>query len=206
MEETITNFVAANGLVALFVLMILDNIGVPFPSEIPLLLAGFFVRDGQMDLIPAIIVTALGSLVGALILYELGRRFGRAILTRFGRVIRVTPADLARAEDWFHRRGEPAVFYLRVVPLARTIISIPAGMLRMRRERFIGFTLGGSLLWNGAVIAIGFALGASYERVLGGFGIAGFAAASTIGMVIVIWVVNRWRLRREDPPGPSAAP
>lgn len=202
MEETVVRFVTESGLVALLILMVLDNIGVPFPSEIPLLFAGFLVRQGDLALIPAVVVAGLGSLIGALILFGLARTIGRAVVTRWGRIIRVDEDDLERAEAWFHRRGELSVLYLRVVPLVRTIISIPAGIFEMNATRFAAYTFAGALAWSGIVVGIGWGLGASYERVLGGFGLAGFAVASTIGMVLVIWFVNRLR-RRGTPSTPT---
>lgn len=206
MEEWVRAFVTDYGVLALFVLMVLDNIGVPLPSEIPLLLGGFFIREGRMEAVPAVVVSALGSVAGALILYGLARVFGRAVIARWGRLLRIDDDDLARAEAWFHRRGEAAVFFLRVVPLARTIISIPAGILEMNVVRFTTYTLVGSLLWCATVIGIGWGMGASYERVLGGFGLAGFVAASVIAMVAAMWLVARFRRRRRTTPGPGLPP
>src|SRR5688572_7314974 len=120
-EEFVREFFRDHGLLALFLLMVLDNIGVPFPSEIPLLLAGFSASTGDMNLVAAAGVGAVGSLVGALVLYVLGRSLGRAAILRWGRLARIDHDDLDRAEAWFHRRGEPAVLFLRVIPLARTI-------------------------------------------------------------------------------------
>ncbi len=207
MEEFVRSFFIDYGLLALFVLMLLDNIGVPFPSEIPLLLAGFFVSDGRMDYVPAVIVSALGSLAGAWILYVLGRTIGRAIVLRWGRVIRISHDDIDRAEAWFHQRGEASVFFLRVVPLARTIISIPAGMLEMHPFRFSAYTFTGSLLWTIAVIGAGWGLGARYEDVIDGFGLASLAAAGFIGMVALAWVAKRLLDRRPPaPPLPESPP
>ncbi|HEX9713507.1 MAG TPA: DedA family protein [Actinomycetota bacterium] len=204
MEQFVTDLVRDHGLLALFVLMLLDNIGVPFPSEIPLLLAGYFVWLGDMNFVSASVVSATGSLAGALILYILGRSVGRAILVRWGGYIRVGEQDIYRAERWFHRRGEPSVFFLRVVPLARTLISIPAGMLEMRPLRFASYTVAGSLLWAFIVIGAGWALGPSYKNALDRFGLASIVAASIIGMVAVIWIVRRIMSRR--PPAEERSP
>lgn len=200
-------FFADHGLLALFVLMVADNVGVPLPSEIPLLFAGFFVSTGQMAFVPAILVAATGSLVGALVLYVLGRTLGRAIVHRWGRLIRVTDEDLDRAESWFHRRGELSVLYLRMVPLARTLISIPAGMLEMHPVRFGGYTFGGALAWTIALVSIGWAMGGAWENVLGGFGLASAGAAAMIAMVVGILVVKRIVMKArapEEPPPPAA--
>jgi membrane protein DedA with SNARE-associated domain len=189
-------FIADYGLLALFVLMVLDNMAVPFPSEIPLLLTGVSIRQGQMAPVPAVLVAGIGSLVGALVLYLLARTIGHAAIVRWGRRVRVNEEDLARAEAWFHRRGEIGVLLLRMVPLARTLISIPAGVLEMSAIRFTLYTFGGSLAWGAFVIGLGWGLGDSYERVTGAFGLAGVAVASTIVMVVVIWFLARRRRPR----------
>lgn len=191
----VEQWIADYGLVALFVLMVLDNMAVPFPSEIPLLLTGVSIREGTMSAAPAVIVAGAGSLLGALVLYTLARLVGRAIIARWGRFVRIGDEDLARAEAWFHRRGEMGVLLLRMVPLARTLISIPAGVLEMSVVRFTVYTLIGSLTWGGFVIGLGWALGDSYRRVEGAFGLAGIAVASTIVMVVVIAVLSRRRKR-----------
>lgn len=198
MEQFVTDLVRDHGLLALFVLMLLDNIGVPFPSEIPLLLAGFFVWQGDMNFVSASVVSAAGGLAGALILYVVGRSVGRAAVHRWGKLIRVTEDDFARAEAWFHRRGEASVFFLRVVPLARTLISIPAGMLEMSVIRFALYTIAGSLAWAFIVIGVGWGLGPSYESALDRFGFASIIAASVIAMVGAIWFV-RWITSRRGP-------
>lgn len=192
MEQWIADY----GLVALFVLMVLDNMAVPFPSEIPLLLTGVSIREGTMSAAPAVIVAAAGSLVGALVLYTLARLVGRAIIGRWGRFVRIGEDDLARAEAWFHRRGEMAVLFLRMVPLARTLISVPAGVLEMSLVRFTAYTFIGSLTWGGFVIGLGWGLGDSYRRVEGAFGLAGIAVASTIVMIAVIAFLARRRRKR----------
>lgn len=187
MEDLIVRW----GLLALFTLMLLDNVGVPFPSEVPLLYAGFLVSDGRWGFVESALVGATGSLAGALIFYALGRWVGRAVVHRWGRLVRVGDADLDRAEAWFHRRGELSVLYLRVVPLVRTLISIPAGMLEMHPLKFVAYTLTGSLAWCLIVIGIGWGLGDNYRRVTDEFSLAQFAAVTTIGMLVAIWVVKR---------------
>jgi len=208
-EQFVENFFRDHGLLALYVLMLLDNIGVPFPSEIPLLLAGVSVSQGDMNFGSAFIVAGIGSLTGALILYVLGRTVGRAVVIRWGRWIRVSEQDLDRAERWFHRRGESSVLFLRVVPLARTLISIPAGMFEMRPIRFGSYTIAGSVAWSMIVIGVGWALGDSYRAAVDEFGFASLAGAGMIGMALVIWIVKRLASRRAmDPQAtpPAGAP
>lgn len=207
MEQFVEEFFRDHGLVALFVLMLLDNIGVPFPSEIPLLLAGVSVSQGDMNFASASIVAGIGSLAGAIVLYALGRTVGRAVVIRWGRWIRVSEQDLYRAERWFHRRGEASVLLLRVVPLARTLISIPAGMFEMRAAKFGAYTIIGSLAWSLIVIGVGWALGDSYRAAVDEFGFASLAGAALIGMVFVIWLVKRFASRpdREATDRPARA-
>ena len=193
MEGFVRDFFADYGLLALFALMVADNIGVPLPSEVPLLLAGVFVSEGDMAYPAAVAVAAAGSVIGSLIAYGLGRTAGRAVALRWGRFVLISPDDVDRAERWFDKRGDLAVLLCRMVPLARTIISIPAGILEMKIWRFTLFTAIGSTLWCLAVIAAGWILGNRYEGIVGGFSIVGMIVA-----MIVVAVAAGWWLKRRN--------
>lgn len=184
-------FFAEQGLLALFVLMVADNVGVPLPSEVPLLLAGVLVSQGDMTYAGAVGVAALGSVVGSLIAYALGRTAGRAVALRWGRLVLISPEDIDRAEAWFDKRGDLAVLLARMVPLARTIVSIPAGILEMSIVRFTIFTAIGSTAWCLLVIGGGWMLGDRYEDVLGGFSIVGMTVAMVVVAVAAGWFLKR---------------
>ncbi|MFF3226698.1 DedA family protein [Nocardia suismassiliense] len=144
----------------------LENLFPPLPSEVILPLAGFTASRGEFGLLEVLIWTTLGSVVGALVLYGLGAAFGRERLRRIvDRMPLVRVADLDRAEAWFARHGTKAVFFGRMIPLFRSLISVPAGVERMNLVRFTALTTAGSLLWNSIFVLAGYFLGESWPVV-----------------------------------------
>ncbi|PJJ53421.1 membrane protein DedA with SNARE-associated domain [Mumia flava] len=144
----------------------LENLFPPLPSEVILPLAGFTASAGKMNLAAAMIWTTIGSVVGALALYGLGLWFGRDRLIRIvDRLPLVQVADVERTEAWFARHGTKAVFFGRFIPIFRSLISIPAGLERMRLPVFLLLTTAGSAIWNVLFIMLGYGLGENWERV-----------------------------------------
>lgn len=192
MEHFVTTF-AQHGYIALFVLLWIDTMGLPLPSEIPLLFAGYLVSRDELAILPAGFVSALGALGGSLLAYSVSRRYGRAAILRYGRVLLITPEHLHRSEAWFERRGPAAVFICRMIPLARTLISIPAGVAEMEPVRFSVYTFTGSLPWAYGLIGLGWALGANWNTVLGSFTLASIATAAVLVAGGAVWYVRRKR-------------
>lgn len=158
------------GYVGLALLLVLENLFPPIPSEVVLPLAGFFVGRGDFSFWGALLAATVGATSGALVLYGLGRSGGRALVLRYGKWLHVTTEDLNRAEGWFRRYGDWVVLGARVVPFARSVVSIPAGTSRMPLLRFTILTTIGSAVWNAVLIGAGYALGANWERVSGWVG------------------------------------
>lgn len=144
----------------------LDNVFPPIPSELVLPLAGFTAAQGRFGLVDALVWTTIGSVLGALIVYGLGRWLGggrtRALVAR---VPLLKAEDFDRAEEWFARHGTKAVFLGRMVPLVRSAISLPAGIERMPLWKFLTLTTLGSLLWNSVFVVAGYLLGANWHLV-----------------------------------------
>lgn len=157
------------GYPGLAIVVALENLFPPIPSEAVLPLAGFLVFEGRMTLIGAIVASTVGSVVGALILYWVGYAAGedrvRAFVKKYGRWFQVDEKDLDRSQEWFKRHGRSAVFFGRLAPLIRSIISVPAGMTKVPLGTFILYTTLGSGLWNALLIGAGMALGASWGLV-----------------------------------------
>ncbi len=145
--------------------MLAENLFPPIPSEAILPLAGFLVGRGELGGVQAVAGATAGSVLGALILYALGRWGGQAVVLRYGRMLRVTEHDLDRAESWFDKYGDAVVLFARMIPLARSVVSIPAGMLEMPLLRFTLLTTLGSALWNTLLVGAGWFLGANWEQV-----------------------------------------
>ncbi|MEV4624118.1 DedA family protein [Asanoa sp. NPDC049573] len=147
-------------------LVALENLVPPIPSEIVLALGGFLASEGRMSLPIVIVAATAGSVVGALVLYWLGRSLGEDRLKRWLDHIPLVDADdLDKADKWFERHAGTAVLLGRCVPVVRSLISIPAGANHMPLPRFVAFTTLGSAVWNALFVGAGFALGARWEQV-----------------------------------------
>ena len=143
-----------------------DNLFPPIPSEIILPLAGFAAAQGTFSLTGALLATTLGSVVGAMILYGLGRGFGRErAVWVFTHVPLLKLGDLERTEAWFAKHGYKAIFFGRMIPIFRSLISLPAGVERMNVGLFLLLTAGGSAVWNAIWVVAGFRLGEEWDRV-----------------------------------------
>lgn len=157
------------GAVGVALLVILENVFPPIPSEIVLPFAGFVAQRGDGSVVVMIFAATVGAVVGAVILYGVSALIGpdrlRAFVVRFGRWFGVKPTDLERAENWFDRHAVAAVLLGRCVPLIRSVVSVPAGFRRMSIAPFLLYTAVGSLMWNTALIGAGAILGDQWDRV-----------------------------------------
>jgi membrane protein DedA with SNARE-associated domain len=144
----------------------LENLFPPIPSEVILPLAGFVASQGRMSLVSAIAWTTLGSVLGALVLYRIGAALGRDRMRAVAaRLPLVKLDDVDRTEAWFLRHGGKAVFFGRMIPIFRSLISVPAGVERMPVPVFLLYTTLGSLLWNSTFVLAGYLLGENWHRV-----------------------------------------
>ena len=172
----------------------IENLFPPLPSEIILPLAGFTASQGDFSLVAAIVWTTLGSLVGAVVMYGLGAWFGRDRMYRIWSVIPlVKTEDLQRAEGFFDRHGRATVFFGRMIPIFRSLISIPAGIERMAMMPFLLFTTAGSLIWNSVFVGAGFALGEQWDRVETYAGTFQRVVIVLVVLAVVAWVLVRVR-------------
>lgn len=190
----VTGLIRQFGYPGLFGLLVAENLFPPIPSEAILPVAGFLADRGEMGFALAVVAATLGSVVGALILYGVARHGGRPVVLRHGRLLHVTERELDRAEAWFARFGDAVVLGARVVPLARSVVSLPAGCLRMGVVRFTVLTAIGSALWNTALVGAGWWLGHEWERVAELVGSASrvvLVAAVVAGVAAVVWLVRR---------------
>jgi len=167
---SISQVLADLGYIGLVLLMIAETVFPPIPSEVVLPLAGYLVQKGDFEFLPTLVAATFGSLVGAVILEELARHGGRPFADRFLRFAHQDPAQLDRAEEWFRRRGAVMVLAGRCIPGVRSLIALPAGVLRMPRGKYIVLTLIGSTVWNAALITAGYVLGSQWERVADAIG------------------------------------
>jgi membrane protein DedA with SNARE-associated domain len=193
--DWVRNTVSAGGYPALGGLILAENLFPPIPSELILPLAGFYVGQGEMTFVLAVLAATLGSLAGALILYAIARFGGRKLVLSFGKVLRIKASDLDRADHWFDRHGAPIVLFGRLIPGARSLVSIPAGLSEMPIPKFIGLTAAGSTAWNCALIGAGWALGEHYEKVGGIVGPIGTAVVGLCVLAVIALVIRAYRKR-----------
>lgn len=177
----------------------LENLFPPLPSEVFLPLAGFTAAQGKMGLLDAILWTTLGSVAGALLLYWVGALLGRDRVRRIAsRMPLVRVSDVDRTEAWFLHNGYRAVFFGRMIPVFRSLISIPAGVERMRLAPFLAYTAAGSLLWNTALILAGYLLGDNWHLVEQYVGIGSKVVLGLAVVAVAIFVATRLQKKRTN--------
>ncbi len=185
------------GYLGLFLLLLVENLFPPIPSEVILPLAGFLVGRGEFGFLGALVASTAGALVGAFILYAVGRWGGRTVILRYGRILRFTNKDLDRANDWFERYGAWIVLFARLIPGIRSVISVPAGALKMPILQFAVLTTAGSALWNTLLIGLGMFLGRNWpvvsERVGAVSDVVLVATAVAVSAALLLFGLRRWR-------------
>ncbi len=193
-----SHFVRDAGLPGVFALMAIGSACVPIPSEVVMLFAGFAVADpGQsashhhMTMAGIVLAGLLGTMVGSWITYGIGRGGRLELLERHGSKLHIGPAQIARAERWFERFGEPVVFFGRMVPLIRAFVSLPAGVARMPFWRFTVLSFLGSIPWVLALAFAGHALGSDWTTVRKGFEYVDYLLLALILAGIAYAVVRR---------------
>ncbi|MFC4061794.1 DedA family protein [Planomonospora corallina] len=170
----------------------LENLFPPLPSEVILPLAGFTASRGNMTLFDAVLWTTLGSVIGALALYAVGALLGRErVISIASKLPLINVSDIEKTEAWFARHGKKTVFFGRMIPIFRSLISIPAGVERMPISIFTLLTLMGSLIWNTAFVMAGYLLGENYHLVEEYMGIVSKAVLGVVLLAVVIFVVVR---------------
>jgi membrane protein DedA with SNARE-associated domain len=169
LSDWVTDVIGRLGYLGVALLVALENLFPPIPSEIVLPFAGFVVSDGEATFLGMVLAATIGSVVGALVLYGIAAAIGperlRRLVVRYGKWLRVTTVDLDRAERWFDRRAVVAVLVGRCVPLVRSLVSIPAGFVRMPLGTFLLYTIVGSVIWNTTLIGAGYLLREQWDRV-----------------------------------------
>lgn len=172
LPELIGEAVEANpfaGYGAIFAAMFLENLFPPIPSEVIMPLGGFYVQQGKLALLPVVLAGLLGTVLGALPWYGIGRLVNEEKiehwLSRHGRWLGISPAELHRTRSWFNHHGTALVFWGRLIPGIRTLISVPAGIEMMPLAPFLLWTTAGSLIWTLLLTLAGLALGEGYSRV-----------------------------------------
>ncbi len=206
LEHFITDVLGRYGYAAVFVLMVLESACIPIPSEVTMVFGGFLVSRGDLDFFWVGMLGALANVLGSWIAWWAGYVGGRPLIERWGKYIFLRPHEIDRAEAWFARHGEMAVFVSRLLPVIRTFISLPAGVARMPFWRFTIYTFLGCLPWTFALTWAGVLLGDHWETFLRYGEPISYAIAAICAGVVVWWLVKRARARRaEEAPARDAS-
>lgn len=197
MIEWVTQWVAAGGYTAVFLLCVLENLIPPIPSEVILPLAGFVAARGGMTIWGVVLAGVAGTVLGNAVWYEAARRLDarhlRALVDRYGRWFGATGADLDKAEATLKRYGPVAIAGARVLPGLRTAISLPAGVFWIPRKVFYVWTTVGTLAWTSALTVTGYVLEEGYHRAAHWFDAIG---AVLLGATVLLLALQWWRARR----------
>ncbi|MFA5505720.1 MAG: DedA family protein [Vulcanimicrobiota bacterium] len=169
MFDTITSIIGKGSYLGVFLLMLLENVFPPIPSELIMPLAGYVATTGELSFWGVILAGTVGSLAGQAALYYAGRAVGEERLKEWadnhGYWVATSSGELERAQSWFKKHGNSAVFFGRLVPGVRSLISIPAGLTKMPVGQFLLYTLAGTFLWTAALTYLGRVLGQNYQKV-----------------------------------------
>ena len=183
----VQTFVAAHGLIAVFVLMVASSACIPIPSEVTMLYAGYLVSQGRMAFAAAVVVGVVADLVGSLIAWGIGAYGIDVAILR----IEHSRRKIEQAERWFERFGSRVVFGCRMVPLARSFVSLPAGAARMPLRRFIPLTVAGTTIWLTLLVALGDVAGANWNTWHTRIGYLDYVV-----VVVALAVAGWWLMKR----------
>lgn len=203
MQNWITEFMGQFGYISIFLLITLENVFPPLPSEVILTFGGFMTTNTTLTIPGVIVFSTAGSVVGAVILYRIGFMLGirrlENIITRWGHILRVKVKDVHKAGSWFKRYSYWAVFLCRMVPLIRSLISIPAGISKMKFSLFILYTTAGTLIWNTLLVCAGAFLGNSWDKVLKFMDIYSKIIYIILGLIGIGIIITLFIRKRQKP-------
>lgn len=171
MENFVVQMMDKWGYFGTFFLIMIENVFPPIPSEIILTFSGYMTIASKMTILGVIIASTLGSIMGAMVLYYIGKLLNKETLikivtSKYGKLLKIKPKDILSADKWFNEKGNITVFFCRFIPIVRSLISIPAGMSQMPMFKFLSYTLFGSLIWNTALICVGAFAGDKKDMIL----------------------------------------
>ena len=203
LSDWVVDVIDAIGYVGVALLVALENLFPPIPSEVVLPFAGFTSGRGEANFFGMVIAATIGSLVGAWALYLIAAWVGeprlRAFFGRYEKLFRIKATDLDRADGWFDRHQRSAVLVCRCVPLIRSLVSIPAGFRRMNAVTFTLYTVIGSLVWNTALIGAGHLLGDQWDKVGDVVSVFQWIVVAVIVVAVVWFVWTRFVQPRRHP-------
>ncbi|OOV75324.1 DedA family protein [Mammaliicoccus fleurettii] len=198
MESWITSIMEQFGYLGIALLILLENVFPPIPSEVILTFGGFMTTKSELTIVGVVIASTIGSVFGAVILYWIGRILNvdrlERIIEKWGKYLRLTKEDVRKADAWFDKYGPWTVFFCRFIPLIRSLISIPAGMSDMNQWLFLLLTTLGTLIWNLILVIVGAKVGDNWHQIVNYMDVYSnfMYAIIAIGIIVfIIWFVKR---------------
>lgn len=190
MQETIIDVMNNFGYLGITVLIAIENVFPPIPSEVILTFGGFMTTYSKIKVIGVIISSIIGSIIGAIALYFIGRflnkdRLERIVEGKIGTILHLKKKDIEKANIWFEKRGQYTVFFCRFIPIVRSLISIPAGMTKMKFVPFIILTTIGSAIWNSVLVYLGVITGSSWVKI-----VSYVSCYSKVVLIIILVIVT----------------
>jgi len=206
MQEALIGFINDYGYVGIALLILIESVFPPIPSEVILLFGGFLTSQTEMNAPVVVIAATIGATIGAAVLYLIGRLLDREKIKRlfsgkFGKIMHLKPEDAATAETWFKRYEYKAVLICRCIPIVRSLISIPAGMAKMKPVPFFILTIIGTVIWNTIIVWIGVLAGDAWEEsllYLGWYQAAALAALLIAAVIVLYIIVSRKRTAKQE--------
>ena len=200
MENFVIGIMNKFGYIGIFLLILLENLFPPIPSEVILTFWGFMTISTNMTVTGVVLISTLGSVIGAIILYYLGKvlnkeRLIKIVNSKYGKLLRIKSKDIEAADKWFDTKGSKTVFFCRFIPVVRSLISIPAGMSEMPLFKFILYTFFGSLIWNVLLVSTGAFAGDKKEVILGIIDKASNVILIVLVIAVTIFVYKFYKKR-----------
>lgn len=202
MQEAVINIMNNFGYLGVFLLIAIENIFPPIPSEVILLFGGFMTTYTSMTIFGVTIASTLGSLLGAITLYYIGKilnkeRLKKIINGKTGKILRLKTSDIDKADEWFDTKGNKTVFFCRFIPLIRSLISIPAGMSEMPMKKFLIYTTAGSVIWNAVLTIIGSMVGKNWESIANTIDKYSHIIIIILAIIFIIAIIMFYMKRRK---------
>lgn len=189
--ELIKQLIELGGYGGITLLMALESMCLPIPSEIVLPFGGWLAFDGKMDWILVSLAGTLGCVIGSVLAYWIGMKGGRPFVCRYGKYVFLNEGHLDSTDRWFKKYGPPMIFLTRILPIVRTFISIPAGMARMDFKKFVILTAIGSAIWCFTLTYVGYALGANWRSIQVLFDQVDILIVLFLAALLVWWFIRR---------------
>jgi len=197
--EYATKLIDTTGYPGVFILMTMESMVFPVPSEAVMPFAGFLVAESKFSFAGALIASTIGSIAGSLISYGIGMWGGHPFVNRFGKYLLLDREDLEFTERFFKRFGDGTIFICRFIPVVRHLISIPAGVARMNLAKFLIFTVLGACLWNAFLTWTGMLLRQNWESVMKYSHIIDIVVAAVLAGMAAVYMWKHWKKRNAGP-------